>query len=212
MVELITAAALVPAATGRAGAAVAIVLLSIFSAAIVRSLLAGSAPDCNCFGGIAQTKVGRGALLRNAVLAALAAFVVLGGQTVSALHWITVPAPGDRIAITALVLAGLAWFCWEPLQQNGRLLRQLEQTGAPSPARTAKPQLPPLEVGEPAPRFEGRDLNGEPISLDSLLAEGVPVALFFTDPGCGACELVLDSVSAVQSDRSGELNSRHQQR
>lgn len=208
IVELITAAALVPAATGRMGAVVVIVLLSIFSAAIVRSLRAGLAPDCNCFGGVAQTEVGRGALLRNALLAAIAALVALGGQSVSAFHWIVVPAPGDRIGIFVLVagIAGLAWFCWQLLQQNGRLLRRLEEADASGPARPEKPQLPPLEVGEPAPRFEGRDLNGEPVSLDSLLADGMPVALFFTDPGCGACELVLDSVSAVQTDRTGELN------
>ena len=39
----------------------------------------------------------------------------------------------------------------------------------------------------------------------SLLAAGRPVALFFTDPGCGACELVLDAVAEAQRDRVEDL-------
>lgn len=63
--ELAVSAALIPAATARLGAVAAIALLMIFSVAIARTLRAGSAPDCNCFGGLTQTEVGRGTLIRN---------------------------------------------------------------------------------------------------------------------------------------------------
>ena len=43
------------------------------------------------------------------------------------------------------------------------------------------------------------------MSLDSLLALGRPLALLFTDPGCGACETVLDDAARAQRERSGEL-------
>jgi peroxiredoxin len=206
--ELAIAAVLVPAATARWGALAAVALLLIFSVAIARTLQAGSAPDCNCFGGLTQTEVGRGTLIRNLLLGAVAAFVALAGQQVSALRWITVPAAQDRPGILFLVacLAGLSWFCWQLLQQNGRLLLRLEAegagAGAPKPGAGA---LPPLEPGSAAPRFAGQDLQGRPVSLDSLLAPGRPVALFFTDPGCGACESALEAVAEAQRERAEEL-------
>lgn len=208
VVELAIAAALVPAATARWAALAAVALLAIFSVAIVRTLRAGSAPDCNCFGGLTQTEVGRGTLVRNLLLGAIAAFVALSGQPVSAFDWVTVPAVQDRPGVVFMVaaLAGLGWFCWQLLQQNGRLLLRLEAEGAGASAPKAGAKaLPPLEPGTTAPGFAGRDLHGEPVSLDSLLAPGLPVALFFTDPGCGACESALDEVARAQRERADEL-------
>ena len=206
--ELAIAAALVPAATARWSALAAVTLLVIFCVAIARTLRAGSAPDCNCFGGLTQTEVGRGTLIRNLLLGGIAAFVALSGQPVSAFRWVTVPAAQDRPGIVFMVacLAGLGWFCWQLLQQNGRLLLRLEPEGSGAGAAAAgEKALPPLEPGTPAPRFAGRDLHGEPVSLDSFLAAGRPVALFFTDPGCGACEAALDAVARAQRDRAGGL-------
>lgn len=200
VVELAVALALVPAATARWGALAALGLLGIFSLAVLRTLRSGSTPDCNCFGGLAQTEVGRGTLVRNGLLGVVAAFILLGGQSVSAFEWIVVPAPQDRAAIVLLIacLAGLLWFCGRLLQQNGRLLQRLEADGAPV-------AMPPLQPGAPAPRFGGRDLRGQWVSLDSLLAIGRPVALVFTDPGCGACAAALEAVARAQRDRADEL-------
>jgi hypothetical protein len=199
VVELAVAVALLPAATARWGALGALVLIGIFSLVVFRALRSGSTPDCNCFGGLAQTEVGRGTLVRNGLLGSAAAFVVLGGESVGAFDWITVPAVRDRAAIVCLIacIAGLLWFCGQLLQQNGRLLQRLEVEGAPVPA--------PLRPGEPAPRFGGPDLRGEWVSLDSLLALGPPVALVFTDPGCGACAAALEMVARAQRQRADEL-------
>ena len=205
--ELAIAVALVPAATARWGGLAAVALLVIFSLAIARTLHVGSTPDCNCFGGLTQTEVGRGTLIRNLLLGAIAGFVALSGQPVSAVRWITVPAARDRPGIVFMVasLASLGWFCWQLLRQNGRLLLRLDAEGAGAAAPTGAKSLPPLEPGTAAPRFAGQDLHGEPVSLDSLLAPGRPVALFFTDPGCGACETALGAVARAQSERAGEL-------
>jgi uncharacterized membrane protein YphA (DoxX/SURF4 family) len=210
IVELAIAAALLPAATARWGALAAIALLMTFSFAIARTLRAGSAPDCNCFGGLTQTKVGRGSIARNLLLAGLAGFVALspGVETASAFHWLTAAAPGDRPAIAFLIacVAGLTCFCWLLLQQNGRLLLRLESGDAPlGDGKRGSRTLPPLEIGTLAPAFAGVDLHGEPLSLDSLLALGQPLSLLFTDPGCGACETVLDDVGRAQSERGDEL-------
>jgi peroxiredoxin len=209
--ELAVAAALVPAATALWGALAAAALLVIFSLAVARALRAGSAPDCNCFGGLTQTKVGRGTLVRNLLLAGLAGLVALGSasrEPVSAFHWVTAPAAGDRPVIFLMIvcIAGLGWFCWQLLQQNGRLLQRLDAEGlGASPSHPGARTLPPLELGTPAPWFAAADLHGEPVSLESLLAPGLPVALFFTDPGCGACESALEDVARAQRERADEL-------
>lgn len=208
VVELAIAAALLTAPTARWGAAAAVVMLAIFSLAIARVLRSGSAPDCNCFGGLTQTEVGRGSLIRNLLLGALATLILVGvGGPVSAVSWVTIPAAEDRVGIALLiacvVLLGL--FCWRLLQQNGRLLLRLDAEGSGSGEAARLSALAPLEIGEPAPGFAAHDLAGEPISMDSLLAPGLPVALFFTDPGCGACEAALGPVSRAQRERAGEM-------
>ena len=210
IVELAVAAALVPAAAVIWGALAAVALLLIFSLAVARSLRAGSTPDCNCFGGLAQTEVGRGTLARNLLLAAASGMVALSSsrEPLSAFYWITIPAPADRVWIFLLVVCviGLVLFCWQLLRQNGRLLLRLDAEGFG--AASAKPgalSLPPLQIGSAAPAFSGRDLGGAPVSLESLRALGHPVVLFFTDPGCGACELVLEVVAQAQRERADRL-------
>ncbi len=209
VVELTIAAALVPAATAHWAALAAIALLSLFSAAVVRVLRRGATVDCNCFGGLTQTEVGRGTLIRNLVLGLLAAFVAAGVETVGAFGWVTVPAPGDRLAIVLLVgsVLGLACFSRQLLRQNGRLLLRLDalEAAGEQPRGGGGKAPASLAIGSTAPEFSGRDLDGEPVSLGSLLTEGRPVALFFTDPGCGACELVLDVVADAQRDRTEDL-------
>jgi hypothetical protein len=65
---------LVPATAG-AAAAGALVLLLAFTGAIARALAGGRAGDCHCFGQLTAGRVGYGALVRNALLVALAASV-----------------------------------------------------------------------------------------------------------------------------------------
>lgn len=209
LAELAIAAALLPAATARWGALAAIVLLLAFSVATARVLRNGTTVDCNCFGGLAQTEVGRGTLVRNSVLGLLAAFAAVDVESVGAFRWVTAPASGDRLVVALLVGAviGLCCFGWLLLRQNGRLLLRLDALEAAGEQPRGEGGKAPttLEIGMAAPPFSGRDLDGQPVSLGSLLAAGRPVALFFTDPGCGACELVLDAVADAQRDRAGDL-------
>ena len=163
--------------------------------------------ECNCFGGLAKIRgpPGDGCpnLCRRRRPSAWRADrrrARFGGSPS--------PAPQDRVGIVLLVacLAGLGWFCWQLLRQNGRLLVRLEAEDPSTGARgTGLASLPPLEAGTVAPPFSARDLDGEPVSLSSLLSPGLPVALFFTNPGCGACEAALEIVAKVQRDRAHEL-------
>jgi hypothetical protein len=208
LVELAIAGALFVPALARSAALAALVLLLVFCAVIMRALARGSAPDCNCFGGLTQTEVGRGTLVRNAVLGALAAFAAFGtSDPTGALSWIGRVADDHRaaaIAIGVLVagLLALGWFCWALLHQNGRLLLQVEAQAselASGPAALA--DLPPLGVGEPAPDFVARTVDGEAVTLASLVAVRRPVALVFADTHCGACEQVLAEAAVSDHDR-----------
>ena len=204
VVELAIAGALFVPALARWAALAALALLLVFCAVIVRALARGSAPDCNCFGGLTQTEVGRGTLVRNLVLGALAAFAAFGtDEPMGALGWIGHVAARDRVAaivigVLVAALLALAWFCWAVLRQNGRLLLQLDaQATAAAPL-----DLPPLAAGEPAPDFAAATLDGNAVSLSSLLAPSLPVALVFADGHCGACEQVLAEAAKADGDRA----------
>ena len=75
--ELAIAAGLVIVASAAWAALAAVVLLVVFCAGIVRLMRRGEAPECRCFGAVGSRAVGRGTLVRNLMLAGLAAFVVL---------------------------------------------------------------------------------------------------------------------------------------
>jgi hypothetical protein len=77
LVELTLAGLLVVPATRAAGAAGALVLLIAFTGGIARALAGGRPGDCRCFGQLTAGRAGYGALLRNVVLVALAAGVLV---------------------------------------------------------------------------------------------------------------------------------------
>lgn len=56
------------------------------------------------------------------------------------------------------------------------------------------PQM--VRRGDPAPRIDGVDLNGKPVSLDDYL--GAPFLLVFWDPECGYCEKLLPRIRAFE--------------
>ena len=200
LLELAVAIALVPSATAVWGAVAGLATLLVFTAAIAVTVARGAAPDCNCFGGLTRTTVGRATLVRNALLAAVAAFAA-GAGTEGAVAWIRDAVADDRVwviaivALTAIAL-GLAWFAWQLLRQNGRLLLRLDAQTSELAAGTT--YAPALSVGDAAPTFARDDLDGRPFSLDALLAPGVPVALMFTDPECGACHGPLERAARIQ--------------
>ena len=63
---------------GRVGGAVALALLFAFSVAIARTLRAGRAPVCQCFGAMSARPIGPDALVRNVALSVLALVALVG--------------------------------------------------------------------------------------------------------------------------------------
>ena len=91
LTELAVAFILLPGPTRVPGAAGALVLLGIFSAAIAVSLARGRTPDCHCFGQLHSAPASSMTLVRNAFLAGLAALALaagLAGESTSAVAWL----------------------------------------------------------------------------------------------------------------------------
>jgi uncharacterized membrane protein YphA (DoxX/SURF4 family) len=205
-VELAVAVLLIPNATARLGALLALVLLAVFVAAIIRSLARGRQPDCNCFGGLHSAPIGPLTLVRNLALAAVAGLVVATGpgESLGALDGGTVLAVASALA--ALLLLGVAWFSWQLFKQNGRLLARIraleEVTGI---SQSEPPRVGGLPVGEPTPDLVLATPGGGRRSVLELVAPGSPVALVFSDPSCGGCKALTERLPALKAELDGVL-------
>ena len=222
LAELAVAAALLPAATAWWGALGALALLLLFVAGIGANLARGRKPDCRCFGQLHSTPAGWSTLVRNAVLAALAAFVVWRGYGAAgagpdALSWLgglsTAGLLGLLFGLVVLGLLGIqGWFLLHLLRQNGRLMVRLQAlearlggAAAPAPSGNGSQRVAGLPVGSAAPDFGLRNLRGEEVTLEKLRAAGEPVLLFFTSPDCGPCTELLPEIGRWQEEHSEKL-------
>jgi peroxiredoxin len=222
LVELGVAVALLPAVSAWWGAVAATALLVVFVVGMGVSLLRGRRPACHCFGQLHSAPVGGATLVRNLVLAAVAAGVVLSGSSgvgvgPSTVAWVGGLAPGERaVLVGGLLLLGLlageAWVLVQLVAQNGRLLVKLDALEARldvgSPAAVSVPAAAPapgLPVGSPAPDFSLPGLYGETLTLGALRAAGQPLLLVFMDPDCGPCNALLPEVGRWQREQAGQF-------
>ena len=213
LVELASAAALLPAASAWWGATGAGALLALFSVAIIVNLARGRTPDCHCFGKLHSEPVGWGTVARNLVLAVPAAFVVWSGPEHAGpgfVGWLASLGRTDAMLLgLALALAVLSAFALtmlvQVLAQNGRLLLRIEaieaKVGREEPALAAAG----LAVNTVAPVFSLSGLDELPVNLGALSAFGKPLLLFFTEPGCGACDAELPEVARWQHEYGERL-------
>jgi uncharacterized membrane protein YphA (DoxX/SURF4 family)/peroxiredoxin len=200
LAELATALALVIQPTARWGAVAALLLLAMFAAGILHAMANGRAPDCNCFGQISSAPAGPRTLVRNAVIALPALFVAVygPGEALSAGSGASAAVP---IAVgLGLVAVALGALCFRLWHDNKRLQGDLDR------ARDGLAAFPPgLPVGSSAPRFALPDLEGNMVTLDSLLALGKPVALAFVSPNCGPCAAMLQDIARWQASLADRL-------
>src|SRR3954453_10465858 len=189
--EMAPAAALLVQPLAIWGAGGALVLLAIFTGAIVNALARGDAPDCGCFGALHSAPVGRRQVARNAVLAAPAVFVVVAGPGAA------ITATGVSAAL-ALVL-GVATCSLLALPLHLRRERRRLREELTTVRRIAAAAPPGLAVGALAPSFSVRGANGDRVSLDDLRSQGQPVALIFCAQGCGPCSALAPELPRWQA-------------
>ena len=110
LLELIVVGLLLAGET-RAGAALTVMLLSVFSFALVRArAIQGGKLPCGCFGATKERDF-RLLLLRNGLLAILPAALLIEGEDVMPLSELGWPSAGDALP-TLLTLAGIAVALW----------------------------------------------------------------------------------------------------
>jgi methylamine dehydrogenase accessory protein MauD len=201
LAELVLAVLLIPVATAAWAAAAALLLLAVFTGAILLNLSRGRTPACNCFGSASRKPIGGGTLVRNLVLMALAAFVAVAGWNEAGaglLDWFT----GLSTPVIAGILLGVAFalavglFAW-----MGR--------SAPEPEwdddEEESDDRSSLAVGDAAPAFVAEDLDGNMVGLASLRRDGIPTLLVFADPSCGSCVALLPDIARWQRELAEDL-------
>lgn len=216
VLELIAAAALLSRTHATVGAALAVALLTAFTAVTANAVRRGRPVDCQCFGSLTRSPVTARTVARNAVLltlgiAALTASALdsrpagLALDQLSPLAWVVV-----ALALSQLLTLSLGVRAFTSLlTQHGRLLLRLDELagdGRHSGHAEHRPATRGLAPGERAPSFTLPGVRGETHSLESLAGAGAPVLLVFTDPGCGPCEALSPSVRQWQRDLRSRLS------
>lgn len=196
LTELLAAVLLVIAPTAQVGGVIATLLLAAFIVGIERAVRRGRAPECHCFGQISSKPASRETSLRNAVLAAPAIFVAIGGPGPGFISW----ADDEGATATALVITSVAtgllalayYLLW---QEKRRLLGH----GAAVPDFE-----PPLPVGQLLPDFAVQDFAGGKLDKGGLIA-GERGILVFVSATCGPCHALLPDMARWKELLDGRL-------
>lgn len=186
--ELAIAGALSLNATTRWGAVAALVALVAFSLVISISVLRHRTPDCNCFGSLGARPLGWGTVGRNVLFAGLAGLIIWSPD-------FALSAAAIVGMVATVAFAVQAWFGFQLLQQNGRLLARVDalEAGEP-PARGLAP-------GVPAPVFAAQDPSGATLHSEDIWRGAPTTLLAFIAADCPACDEVLPDLSRWQHER-----------
>ena len=219
LAEIAIAVLLLPATTRWSAAVAALALVLAFCAAIAIAMARGKTPDCHCFGQLHSAPAGWRTLVRNGVLAAAAAFIVIAGRKDAGPSMVAWTSGLDRSEWVVLGLAGAlvavlavgGYAVVHVMRSYGRVLvrldaveERLRAAGFDLEEPEDVPELG-LEPGTPAPDFALASTNGERVSLSALRESGNPVLLIFTSPTCGPCSVLMPTVAEWQRDNADEL-------
>lgn len=201
LAELSVAVLLLVQPVGRAAGFAAAGLLALFMAGVAAAMARGEAPDCNCFGQIGSAPAGKGTLIRNAALAAVAIFIGVYGPGVDPGSWLS-PRTNAEIAVLVLVigavsLAAVLLNLWTTRAQLRSDLDEAQAALALFPAG--------LPVGVDAPGFALQAPDGLTVSLEQLVARRRPVAIVFVSPTCRPCHYMFPDISRWQQSLADRL-------
>jgi uncharacterized membrane protein YphA (DoxX/SURF4 family) len=197
LVELATATLLVIAPTAQVGAGLALVVLLVFVVAIGSALRRGAAPQCHCFGQLHSRPAGAETLVRNVVLSAIAALILIGGPGPRIDSWFS-DNSGDVIAllITSLATTVLIYACLSLWQQNRLMAGRGLAADLPSSPN----------VGDRIPMVRVTTLDGDKVTVSELLEGTDRAILVFTSATCGPCVGLLEELSRWRQMLRGRLS------
>ncbi|MVU79764.1 hypothetical protein GPX89_21285 [Nocardia sp. ET3-3] len=176
-VEAAVAVAVLPPWTAAGAALVAILLLGMFTGAVVRLLRHGRRPVCSCFGAASAAPIGRGTVVRNIVLIALAGWTLVATLAESEV-------PGALPVDHAVAMAFAAGFAAVLVSLWGELRSLRRRLDEQVLSTLGGEGLPP---GAVAPEFEVLKTSGGRSGLHELLSPGKSLLLVFVHPSCEMC-------------------------
>lgn len=198
VVEIASAALLLPRATAWWAAVAAIALLLAFTTVVAWQLARGRRPDCHCFGSLSGGPIGARTLARNGLLLATAIGVAALNRDDVALPAFATDEPA--LLATVVVLGGvmllgvgaqaaLVYLTYQRLSRRLGELDSVVRTSHDRAQRRLAGEVVPPVVGEPAPVLELPDLRGDLVDFASM--RGRELLLVFIRPGCWACHAIL---------------------
>ena len=215
-VEIVFAGCLLFVETSWFGAVGAFVLLLVFIGGMTYQMAKGNAPDCHCFGAIHSEPVSKRSLIRNAVFAILALFLVLQGRENQGTSFADLK---NEMAIQLFIglsvvglLAAVVFYLKKISEQQNQIMRRievLELTAAEGGKAVEREEVTDptegLPIGAPAPDLALPDLNGKIVEFEHLLAKRKPLLLFFVSPTCNPCGALLPEIENWQKDLKGKV-------
>jgi peroxiredoxin len=176
----------------------------------------GKAPDCHCFGAIHSEPVSPKSLIRNAVFAILALFLVAQGRENQGLGFTDLT---NEMAIQLIIglatigmLGAVVFFLKRISEQQTQIMRRIEvlelistSEGGEVKRDEAGSVHDGLPLGAPFPDFALADLNGKIVEFDHLLGTAKPTLFFFVSPTCNPCKALLPEIETWQTDLKNKL-------
>lgn len=219
--EILIAILLLPTATAWFGAILGFFLLLTFIGAMLYQMARGNAPDCHCFGQIHSEPVGKKSLIRNAIIALFAFFLVLRGSENQGAGIFDSPdnlREGNFMTIilslaTVGLLAAAVYFLKIISEQQTQIMRRIEilelasrDGGREIERENLSNPNDGLPIGAPAPDFALPDTNGRNVSFENLLARTKPLLFFFVSPTCNPCAALLPEIETWRNEFKDEVN------
>lgn len=219
--EILIAFLLLPIATAWFGAIGAFLLLLTFTGAMIWQMAQGKAPDCHCFGQIHSEPVSAKSLIRNAVIALFAFFLVLRGNKNQGLALFdSLNNSSDENAMSLILgfatvglLAAVVFYLKKISEQQTQIIRRievLELTAADGGKEVERENMTNphdgLPIGAPVPDFVLPDINGKHVAFENLSAGGKPILFFFVSPNCNPCAALLPEFEMWQNELKGKVD------
>ncbi len=214
--ELVFAVCLLFTSAAWLGAIGVFGFLIIFIGGMIAQLAQGNAPDCHCFGAIHSEPVSKKSLIRNAVFAILAFFLILQGRENQGMSFGEMTSEFAMQFIFGLGILGalgaVIYFLKKISEQQNQIMRRIEvlELVAGEGKAVEREELENLNdalpIGAVAPDFALENLRGKEIGLKNLLAEGKPLMFFFVSSTCVPCAELLPEIEAWQKELGERFN------
>lgn len=192
----------------------ALFLLVLFIGQMIYQMAKGNAPDCHCFGQIHSEPVSKTSIVRNAIFALPAAFLVVRGSNGQGMSLADPDLDVMQLVFSVAIvgfLAAVLFYLKKISEQQRQIMRRLEimelvaQDGGTVTRDEAGLPHEGLPIGAVFPDFELPDLNGTVVALDDLKADNKAVLFFFVSPTCNPCKALVPEFEQWEAELNDKL-------